>query len=80
MDDRRILAWAGLGKPVLLTEEQKKSITTTYELPLGRNEKLYEFFQGTILPSAVKHGYDPSRHFREILSSNMIKNSAENVL
>ncbi|CZR65440.1 uncharacterized protein PAC_15340 [Phialocephala subalpina] len=60
----RILAWAGLSKPVSLTEEQKKMATAAFQFPQGRNQALYDFFQNRVLPSAGKNGCDASRHFQ----------------
>lgn len=60
----KILGWAGFGKPITLTPEQRAAVTSTYEFPGKRNEALYDVWQNRILASAARNGYDPSKHFR----------------
>ncbi|KAF4636208.1 hypothetical protein G7Y89_g1862 [Cudoniella acicularis] len=62
----KILAWAGLGYPSSLGEEQKNWVitTTTYQIPPGRNQKILEFFRNSILLLPMKHGYDNAKHFQ----------------
>ncbi|KUJ19685.1 uncharacterized protein LY89DRAFT_779605 [Mollisia scopiformis] len=63
-ENGKILGWAGFGKPIVLTEEQKKAANSTYIFPPGRNEGLCDLFQNRILPAAAKNGFDPTRDFQ----------------
>lgn len=69
---RKILAFAGLGHPATLTEEQteerKKVAGNMFQLPEGRNEALFEFFLANIIPGPVKNGCDHTKHFRMFTS------------
>ncbi|KAL2061508.1 hypothetical protein VTL71DRAFT_6885 [Oculimacula yallundae] len=62
-ENGRIAAWTGLSVPKILTEEETRLITPSWELPPEGNSRARDFMKFHIGSLSAKNGYDKTKHF-----------------
>ena len=62
-----MVAFAGLGVPVVLTPEQRAMISPKFDFLEGGSKPLQDWFISRVLPSLQRPGSDPTTCFRRCL-------------